>query len=100
MIEWAHEGQMVNQNCYLEVLIELKERGWKKRQELWNKKSWILHQDNVLFHNALAEKQILADKCISNAVTRTYWPDLAPCNFYLFPKVKSALKGTHSQSVD
>jgi hypothetical protein len=27
-------------------------------------------------------------------------PDLAPCDFYLFPKLKSALKETHFQSVD
>jgi hypothetical protein len=27
-------------------------------------------------------------------------PDLAPCDFYLFPKLKSALKGTHFQSVN
>jgi hypothetical protein len=26
--------------------------------------------------------------------------DLAPCDFYLFPKLKGALKGTHFQSVD
>jgi hypothetical protein len=29
-----------------------------------------------------------------------YSTDLAPCDFYLFPKLKSALKGTHFQSVD
>jgi tRNA A37 threonylcarbamoyladenosine biosynthesis protein TsaE len=38
MIEWAHEGQTVNQNYYLEVLIKLRERLWEKRQELRNKK--------------------------------------------------------------
>lgn len=29
-----------------------------------------------------------------------YLPDLAPCGFYLFHKVKSALKGTRFQSVE
>ncbi|GFS71034.1 FLJ37770-like protein [Trichonephila clavipes] len=29
-----------------------------------------------------------------------YSPDLAPCDFYLFPKVKSALKGTRFESVE
>ncbi|GFW04876.1 FLJ37770-like protein [Trichonephila clavipes] len=28
-----------------------------------------------------------------------YSPDLAPCDFYLFPKVKSALKGARFESV-
>jgi hypothetical protein len=29
-----------------------------------------------------------------------YLPDLAPCDFYLFPEVKSVLKGTHFVSVE
>jgi hypothetical protein len=29
-----------------------------------------------------------------------YSPDLAPCDFYLFPKVKSALKGTRFETVE
>ena len=29
-----------------------------------------------------------------------YSPDLAPCDFFLFPKIKSALKGTRLESVD
>jgi transposase len=29
-----------------------------------------------------------------------YSPDLAPCDFYLFPKIKSVLKGTHFLSVE
>jgi transposase len=29
-----------------------------------------------------------------------YSPDLAPCDFYLFSKIKSVLKGTHFLSVE
>jgi len=29
-----------------------------------------------------------------------YSPDIAPCDFFLFPKIKSALKGTRFESVD
>ena len=29
-----------------------------------------------------------------------YSPYLAPCDFFLFPKIKSALKGTRFESVD
>ena len=29
-----------------------------------------------------------------------YSPDLAPCDFFLFPKIKSTLKGTGFESVD
>jgi hypothetical protein len=29
----------------------------------------------------------------------SYWPDLAPCDFFLFPKMKSKLKGCRFQDV-
>jgi len=29
-----------------------------------------------------------------------YSPDLDPCDFFLFPEIKSALKGTRFESVD
>ena len=30
----------------------------------------------------------------------SYSPDLTPCDFFLFPKIKFALKGTRFESVD
>lgn len=100
MIDWVPEGQTVNQKYYKEVLIKLRERVRKKRPDLWKNGSWILHQDNAPAHNALSVKQFLADKRIPVLDHPPYSPDLAPCDFYLFPKVKSSLKGTHFQSVE
>jgi hypothetical protein len=59
-----------------------------------------MHQDNAPAHNALAVKQILADKCIPVLEHPPFSPDLVPCDFYLFLKLKSALKGTNFQPVD
>jgi histone-lysine N-methyltransferase SETMAR len=68
---------------------------------LWKRKSWILDQDNAPAHKALSVKQFLADKCIPVLDPHpTHSPDVAPYDFYLFPKLKSGLKGTHFQSVD
>jgi transposase len=71
----------------------------KKRPELWKKKSWILHQDNAPVDSTLAVKQLLADNCIPVLERPPYSPDLASCNFYLFPKLKSALKGAQRNSL-
>jgi hypothetical protein len=100
MIEWVPECQTVDQKYNLEVLTELQELVRKKRPELWNNESWILHQDNAPAHNALTVNQFLADKCIPVLEHPSYSLDLAPCDFYLLPEVKSALKEAHSQSVD
>jgi hypothetical protein len=45
-------------------------------------------------------KQFLANKNITVMEHPPYLPDLAPCDFYLFPKIKSVLKGTHFLSVE
>jgi hypothetical protein len=37
-------------------------------------------------------------KTSSCASSCSYSPDLAPCDFFLFPKLKHSLKGTHFQS--
>ncbi|GFV01538.1 protein GVQW3 [Trichonephila clavipes] len=48
----------------------------------------------------LLEKRFLAKHSIPVLEHPPYSPDLAPCDFYLFPKVKSALKGTRFESVE
>ena len=99
-INWVPEGQTVNKTYYLEVLTTLRERVRRKRPELWKEKSWILHQDNAPAHNALAVKSFLAKHGIPVLEHPPYSPDLAPCDFFLFPKVKSALKGTRFETVE
>jgi hypothetical protein len=46
------------------------------------------------------DEAVLADKGIPVLEHPPYSPDLAPCDLYLFLNLKSALKGTHFQSVD
>jgi histone-lysine N-methyltransferase SETMAR len=94
MAEWVPRGKTVNQQRYFQVLMKLRERVTRKRPELW-RNGRILHQDNAPAHNALSVKQFLAN----HKITVLYSPDLAPCGFYLFPKTKSVLKGTHFLSV-
>ncbi|XP_029341252.1 uncharacterized protein LOC115033209 [Acyrthosiphon pisum] len=98
-VEWVPSGQTVNQYYYKEVLIKLRERVRKKRPDLW-KNGWVLHQDNAAAHSAFSIQRYLTEKKISVLQHPPYSPDLAPCDFFLFPKIKSLLKGTHFQTVD
>ncbi|VVC44823.1 Hypothetical protein CINCED_3A022962 [Cinara cedri] len=82
------------------VIFDINERVRKKRPELWKNNSWILHQDNAPAHNALSVKQYLAGKRTPVLEHAPYSPDLAPCDFFLFPKIKSALKGTRFESME
>jgi len=55
----------------------------------------VLHHDNTPAHTALSILEFLAKKNIPVLPHPPYSPDLAPCDFYLFPKLKSKLKGYH-----
>ena len=66
---------------------------------MWKNASWILHHDNTPAHNALSVKRYLA-KNIPVMEHPPYSPDLATRDFFLFPKIKSVLKGTRFESVD
>jgi transposase len=90
--EFLEQGRTVNQHCYLEILARLREAVRRRRPELWPG-AWISHYDNALSHDALAVREFLAKKSIMKLDHPPYSPDLAPCNFWLFPKLKTALKG-------
>jgi transposase len=66
---------------------------------LW-KNGWILHQDNAPAHNALSVRQFLAKKQVLVLHHAPYSPDLAPCDFFLFPKLKHSLKETNFQTTE
>jgi histone-lysine N-methyltransferase SETMAR len=93
--EFIPPGQTVNGKFYCEVLKWLREGIWRKHPDKWKKNSWFLHHDNAPAHTSLAVRQFLKSKNITVVPHPSYSPDLAPCNFFLFPKMKLQLKGCH-----
>ena len=64
----------------------------KTRTLAWFK--WILHHDNAPVHDALRVCKFLAKNSITKLDHPPYPPDLAPCDFWLFPKLKKCPEGT------
>ena len=62
--------------------------------------SWILHHDNSPAHTALSVREFLATKQISVLEHPAYSPDLAPSDFFLFPKIKEILIGRHFDDIE
>jgi histone-lysine N-methyltransferase SETMAR len=69
------------------------------KPEIWPN-DWILHHDNAPANKTLFVKQFQAQKPITEIVHPTYSPDLAPNDFWLFPKIKSAFKGRRFQDTE
>ena len=102
--EYVHEyvphNQTVNQHFYKEVLTQLMAKIWCKRRELWVSNTWILHHNNAPAHAALSVRQFLATKQVTILDHPPYLPDLAPCDYFLFLKLKGTIKGTHFERVE
>ena len=98
--EFLPQGQTVNQTVYKEILRRLVISVRDNRRSLWEAHAWTLHHDNAPAHTALSICQFLAEKKDYNFGTPPYSPDLTSCDFFLFPKIKSVLKGTHFSDID
>ena len=92
-MEFLPQSQTVNQHVYKEILRRLLRSVREKRRELWQDNAWLLHQDNAPVHNALSIRQFLVKRNVTVLDHPPYSPDLAPCDFFLFPKLKEVIKG-------
>ena len=90
--EFAPEGQTVNTGFYCSVLRHLREEIWQKRPELW--------RAGAPSHRALVTREFLAHNSIITLPHLPYSPDLAPCDFFFFPKMKLQLKGRRFDRVE
>ena len=82
-MHWVPSGQTVNKEYYVEVLRELRERPALFKLGLWD-----FHQDNAPVHNSILVTNYLSKMGIKTVRHLPYSPELAPCDFWLFPKLK------------
>ncbi|UYV60152.1 hypothetical protein LAZ67_1000140 [Cordylochernes scorpioides] len=86
--EFQQQGSTITADSYLGVLRRLREAIRQKQPELWRRKSWILHHDNAPAHTALKISNFLQDNSTSVFPQPPYSPDLAPCDYFIFGKLK------------
>ena len=98
--EFLPRGETINRFRYLETLRHLREAVRNKRPEMWASGEWMLHHDNAPVHSSL----LIRDFCTKNEMTVVpqppYSPDLAPADFFLFPKMKRPMKGERFDDVE
>ena len=59
-----------------------------QRPALFISGQWHFHQDNALVHNSILVTDYLTKMGIKTVPQPPYSPDLAPCDFWLFPKLR------------
>ena len=66
----------------------VRKRFRRKRPTLFKSGQWHFHQDNTLVHNSILVTDYLTKMGIKTVTPLPYSPDLAPCEFLLFPKLR------------
>ena len=95
-MHWVPAGQRVNKEYYVEVLREFRKRFRRKRPALFKSVQWHYHQNNAPVHNSIIVTDYLTKMSIKTVPQPPYSPDLAPCDFWLFPK----LRGCHYEIIE
>ena len=95
-MHWVPAGQTVNKEYYVEVLRKFRKRFRRKRPALFKSGQWHFHQDSSPVHNSILVKDYLTKMGIKIVPHR---PDLAPCDFWLFPKLKEKLRGYRYETI-
>ncbi|UYV77838.1 hypothetical protein LAZ67_15002542 [Cordylochernes scorpioides] len=98
--EFLPQGRTVNKEYYLQVMRKLHEAIRQKRPDLWKNKNWLLHHNKAPAHTLLLVRDFLAKNNTLMMPQPPYSSDLAPCDFFLFPKLKRPMKGRRYATLD
>lgn len=96
--EFVPQGQTVNAAYYVDVLESLRKRVIRVRKDI--AATWVLHHDNAPSHTSLRVREFLAKYNVATFPQPPYSPDLAPSDFFLFPRIKTALKGHRFENIE
>ena len=72
---------------------------WCSKKVTWNQ-NLIIHHDNAPAHRSFKVSQFLAKNNMTVIPHPPCSPDLAPCDFFLFPKLKVRMKGRRFDTIE
>jgi len=94
-MEFLAKGSTVNSDRYCATLRSLKQRIRRIRLE---RNTFLLHHNNARPHCSAQTQDAMTSLKFKVVPHPPYSPDLAPSDFWLFPKLKETLKGQHFSS--
>ncbi len=105
LAEFLPPGETVDADSYIATLRRLRENIRRKRPQLWGQvrqgqpRPFLLHHDNASSHTAVPTLAFLGENDMEMLAHPPYSPDLAPCDFFLFPRMKNQLRGHRFRNI-
>ncbi len=103
--EFLEQGETIRAEEYCETLGRMKEAIRRRYPHLCihnneGYRSFLLHQDNAPPHTSIVTLAKFGEWGIELLAHPPYSPDLAPCDFALFPKLKDDLRGRRFRNIE
>lgn len=87
------KGKSVNSKFYRKVVLKTLKKYFEKRRPATGLAGVRLLHDNASSHKAAIVREFLTQQKVVELPHPPYSPDLAPCDFFLFPRLKKYLTG-------
>lgn len=94
------ERRTVNAEWYTTVCVPQVLQKWQEKRPRTGTRGLLWHHDNASAHTAARTVDMMAQNSIQLLPHPPYSPDLAPCDFFLFPFAKEKLRGTRFDNED
>ncbi|CAK1592430.1 unnamed protein product [Parnassius mnemosyne] len=92
MVEYLENGATITGSYYAEQIRRLRE-AFKEKRRGKLRAGVLFHQDNAPAHKAAVAMAAIQETGFELLEHPPYSPDLAPSDFYLFPRLKERLRG-------
>ena len=92
------KGKSITGKYYKDVVLKKPENNYQKRRPATGFKHVRLLHDNAPAHTSAIVTAFLKKEKVTVLPHPPYSPDIAPCDFFLFPKLKAFLAGRKYQS--
>ncbi len=99
LMDWLEPKEKIDSARYLKTLSKLKECLRQKRPELWKERQFIVHHDNTSPHTSFETMGQINKWQMEILPHPPNSPDLAPCDYGFFPKLKADLRGKRFNTV-
>ncbi len=103
LVHWEmFRRQTINKTVFLALLKRVRESIRIRRgTKVWhNRREYLIHMDNASAHRSKLVQDYLKDEQWSPLKYPPYSPDLSPADFFLFPRLKRAMRGHNFGNLD